>query len=291
MRHALTALLVMGAVLSAAGSALVAAPPEKAETEKAPVDGEKAEKNGSGAKPATEGPKEFHLDFGNVKDLRDADIELPEIKDPDEGPDLTVEQMVEQLRKQAGGNPAAGESEPGEEDEEKINPTEVVKEIIEGMDDSAERLATKVDTGTETQDVQKKVDDDLSKLIRYVKQQQQQQQSQSQNQQQQSQRDSQRNRRRRQRGRGRGRGRGRPRTSRAQQPAQDEQATKGQVQQEELDAVSKMAVERWGDLLQNAPRETLQAIPDMFLEKYRGLLGRYFYALARQQAAAREDNE
>lgn len=281
MRHALTALLAMAVVLSAIGPTLLAAPPEKAEAEKAPADN--AEKSDN----------EFHLDFGDIKDLRDAEIELPDIKAPDEDPDLTVEEIVEQLRKQAEGDATGDEAEPGDEDDEpEINPVEVVKDIIDGMDDSAERLAQKVDPGTETQGVQKKVDDDLSKLIRYVKQKQQQQQQQQQGKGKQSESDSQRSKGGgRKQGKRPGQGRGKPKTSRAQQPAQDEQATKGQAQQAELDAVSKMAAERWGDLLKNAPRETLQAIPDMFLEKYRGLLGRYFYALAQQQAAAREDSE
>jgi hypothetical protein len=292
MRHALIALLAMGVVLSVAGLATAAAPPEKAEAEKAPADGEKTEKTDDDTKPVGKVVRGLHLDLDDIKDLRDAEIELPDIKDADEDPDLTVEEIVEQLRKQAEGKAAGDEAELGEEDEEEINPVEVVKDIIDGMDDSAERLGQKVDPGTETQGVQKKVDDDLSKLIRYVKQkQQQQQQSQGKGKGKQSKKDSQRSKGGRKQGRRPGQGRGKPKTSRAQQPAQDEQATKGQAQQAELDAVSKMAVERWGDLLQNAPRETLQAIPDMFLEKYRGLLGRYFYALAQQQAAAREDNQ
>ena len=223
-----------------------------------------------GAEPQV---KEFHLDFSDLKDLRDADIILPEIDDA--------------LIPDGGDKP--DDAKPDEEPEKRIDPAKVVRQIVEGMDDSAVRLKKRKDPGEETQGVQKKVVDDLSDLIEYVKQQQQQQSQSQQQQNQQSQRDDQRaqQRRRQRQGRQQGRGQGRQQQQpqRGQEPMQDEFATKGAVQEEELEAVAKLMAERWGDLLKNPSRETLQSIPEMILPKYQRLLSRYFYALARRAAA------
>jgi len=229
--------------------------------------------------------KEFHLDLKDVKDLRDADIVLPEI---DEGDALPAEGQDEGDGKENPEELDLKIEKPEEEQEkEKIDPVKLVQEIIEGMDDSAVRLADKKDPGKETQGVQKKVVDDLSELIEYVKQQQAQQQQSQQSQSQQSQQDQQRARRRQRQRQQRQRqqqGRQSQRPQRATNPMQDEFATKGSVQEEDLEEVSKLLEQRWGDLLKNAPKETLQAIPNMILPKYADLLNRYFYALARQAA-------
>jgi len=229
--------------------------------------------------------QEFHLDLKDVEGLPDADIVLPDI---DEGAAPTAEGQHEGEAKETPEQPDLKVDKP---EEPKIDPAKLVKDIIEGMDDSETRLAEKKDPGQETQGVQKKVVDDLSELIKYVKQQQQQQQQSQQNQNQQSQQDEQRARRRRQQQRQQRQQAQRQaqRPRRATNPMQDEMATKGSVQEEDLEEVSKLLEERWGDLLKNAPRETLQAIPNMILPKYTELLNRYFYALARQ--AARESGD
>ena len=265
-------LSLLAAVLCAALTATVwAEPPEDAASETPEAksgpetkDQEKAE------------PQEFHLDLKDVEGLPDADIVLPDIDEGDTAPAEDEGAAKE--------NPEEQDIEVEKPEEPKVDPAKLVKDIIEGMDDSETRLAEEKDPGEETQGVQKKVVDDLSELIKYVKQQQsQQQQQQSQNQQ--SQQDEQRaRRRRRQQQQRRQQGQRQQRPQRSSNPMQDEMATKGSVQEEDLEAVSKLLEERWGDLLKNAPRETLQAIPNMILPKYTELLNRYFYALARQAA-------
>lgn len=252
--------------------------PKAADAEKA--DSPDAQKTEAAADEGQAEGEEFRLDFGDVKDLRDADIVLPEIG---ETPAPPVEgEAGEGAEKPEETPDAAGNDAP---EEKEINPTEVVERIVEGMGESAERLGEKKDPGEQTQTVQKKVVDDLSELIEYVKQQQAQASQSQQQQNQQSQRDENEARRRRQQQQQRGQQQGRqPQPRGAQQPMQDEMATKGSVTEEELEEVAKMMAERWGDLLPNAPRETLQAIPEMILPKYRLLLSRYFYALARQAA-------
>lgn len=248
-------------------------------------DGPAAEaKKAEGASGEAEGT-DFHVELPKPEELDEPGIVLPRIEDDPAKPEPDGTKPDEP--KPEDGEVKIPKIEKPEENPE-IDPRVVIERIIEGMDTSAVRLSREKDPGEKTQTVQKKVIEDMTDLIEYVKQQQAQSSSSSQqNQNQQSKEDSSKSRRQQQ-GR-QGRSGSRPQTNRAQNPAQDEVASKGSVQEEELEEISKMLEERWGELLKNAPRETRQAVGDMILEKYRGLLGRYFYALARRSAEQDEE--
>jgi hypothetical protein len=272
---ALLALATAGPVL-ADGAAEKPASAEKAGQEAEAAGGEKADETRSeDPKPAL---KEFHLDLDDIKDLEEADIVLPNL---------------DELEEDAGKDKPEGETAENEETEEEIdiNPTEVVERIIDNMGQAATRLTQEKDPGEKTIEVETKVIDDLSDLIEWVKQQQAQSQSQQQQQQRQSAQDSQRQQQRRRQQRQR---RQRQQTARQQrrstQPMQDEMATKGQVQEGELADISEMLEERWGDLLPNRPRETMQSIQNMILQEYVDLLDRYYYSLAKNKPQAEEED-
>ena len=255
-------------------------------------------------------PADFHLGLGDVKDLRDADITLPDIGGelappatrqqpapaPDSQPglnwhDLTrypwdksgwVSKKLADVPLDALGQPQQPDQQEDQEEDEgpQINPEEVVKRIIDNMGTSQDLLSRDKETGEKTQTVQGQIVKDLSDLIEYVKQKQSKSQGKGQSQGQQKS-DSQKMSQGGQQAQGRGQGR-RPMARRGSRPMQDEYATKGSVQEAELADVQKLLEERWGDLMPNAARETLQGIQDMILPKYRDLLSRYFYELARQ---------
>jgi hypothetical protein len=270
--------------------------PEKAKVEQ-PVEATKAKDGAaSSADPKdAEKPKEgFSLDFKDLKDLRKSDIKLPDVDDlPATIPSTKDAAQTPEGQKDASKTgdatkPEEGskEGEEGEEDNEpKINPGEVAKAIIEGMDSSAQRLDKMTDPGAETQGVQKKVVDDLSALIKYVAQQQQQSQSQSKSKSQQK--DSQKSQ-----GKGQGQsqsrsqGRGQ-KPQRGNQAMKDSEATHGEVPPDhDPETVTKLLSESWGNLPFAPSKETMQAVPEMVLEKYRPLLNSYYYALARQRSTA-----
>ena len=218
-----------------------------------------------GDKPAA---GEFHLDLDDIKDLLEADIVLPKL---------------DELGKEAGQGQPEAEAAEGEQEDVDINPAEVVKRIIDNMGQAAQRLTQQKDTGQETVEVEVKVIDDLSDLIKWVKQKQAQSQQQQQQQKRKSARDSERQRQQRRR---QGKKQGQQQTARqqrSQQPMQDEKATHGQVQHGDLPEVSEMLADRWGDLLPNRPRETMQSIQNMILQEYVDLLDRYYYSLARNR--------
>ncbi len=228
-------------------------------------------------------PPEFRLNLDDIMNLEESDIVLPELD--------------ELLKKQPASKPDAAdqqtpEAETGDEDEgPDIDPAEVVERIKTHMGEAAQRLVERQDPGDGTIEVEKKAIDDLGELIEYVKQQQaQQQQQQQQQQQRQSSQDSQQQRRRRQQQQQRQQQQtGRQRPRQGNQPMQQEQATKGQVEEGALDEVSDLLMERWGDLLPNRPRETMQSIRGMILQEYVDLLDRYYYALAGNRSEAQEE--
>jgi len=275
MTRTLTTIALLGLLASAVARPVLAdgAAEEPASAEKAD---EKADETRSeDPKPAL---KEFHLDFDDIKDLEETDIVLPDLDELDED---------------TGKDKPEGETAEDEEAEEEIdiNPTEVVERIIDNMGQVAERLTQQKDPGQKTIETEVKVIDDLSDLIEWVKQQQARSQSQQQQQRRQSARDSQRQQQRRRR---QGQRRGQQRTSRQQrrsaQPMQDEMATKGQVQEGELADISEMLEERWGDLLPNRPRETMQSIRNMILQEYVDLLDRYYYSLAKNKPQTEDED-
>ncbi len=225
---------------------------------------------------------EFRLNLDDIMNLEESDIVLPE--------------LGELLKKQPASKPSATDQQTPEADtdhEEEgpdIDPAEVVDRIKAHMGEAAQRLVEREDPGDATIDVEKKAIDDLDELIEYVKQQAQQQQQQQQQQQGQSSQDSQSQRRRRQQQQQRQQQQtGRQRPRQGNQPMQQEQATKGQVEERALDEVSDLLMERWGDLLPNRPRETMQSIRGMILQEYVDLLDRYYYALAGNRSQAQEE--
>jgi len=285
----------------AAAVALLAASAAWAQVAEPSAEKAKAEPSDDGAKAKDEAassdaakdeekPKEgFHLDFSDLKDLRKTDIKLPEVDEVlDVIPSAKDTPQTPEVRKdESKGEEGVKEGEEGEENEEpKINPAEVAKAIIEGMDSSAQRLEKMTDPGAETQGVQKKVVDDLSALIKYVAQQQQ-QQSQSQSRSKSQQKDSQKSQGKGQ-GQSQSRGQGRSqRPQRGNQAMQDSQATHGEVPPDhDPETVTKLLSESWGNLPFAPSKETMQAVPEMVLEKYRPLLDSYYYALAKQRPAA-----
>lgn len=251
-------------------------PQAKADGTAAPAAEAAKPAEGEPGKEAEKPKDEFHFNFSDLKDLRDADIKLPDVGGPAEGE----------------GQPAKAEGKEGQEgeenDEPELDPAEVAKAIIDGMGNSTERLAKMTDPGQETQGVQKKVVDDLSALIKWVAQQQQQSQSQSKSQSQQK--DSQKAQ-----GQGKGQGQSKSRgqgqkPSRGQQAMKDSQATHGSVQEGDLEQVARLLNESWGSLPFSPSRETMQSVPEMILEKYRPLLNSYYYALARQKSESGSSN-
>lgn len=243
----------------------------------------------------------FHIDLEGLDDLPETDIVLPDLDDDMGVPEPTTPaepsdaDTVEPAPAAEAEDDAPDAADGGDEPKEPVDPMVLVRQIIDGMDDSADRLAEKVDPGEDTQQVQGKVVDDLSELIKYVKRQQAQQQQQQQDQQQQSKKDEQKARERRRRQQQRQQQQQqqsqRQQPQRPQEAMQDEQATHGQAQEADPEEVSKLLEERWGDLLKNAPKETRQAIPNMILPKYRELLSRYFFALAQQAAERQRDGD
>ena len=277
----LLALAAAGPVL-ADGAAEAPASAEKAAEKAEPSGGEKADETKTeDPKPAV---KEFHLDLDDIKDLQEADIVLPNLDELEE--DANEGQPAGDAAK--GGQEQGGEAEVEEID---INPTEVVKRIIDNMDQAAARLTQETDPGEKTIEVETKVIEDLSDLIEWVKQQQAQSQSQQQQQRPQSAQDSQRQQqRRRQQSQQQRQQQTARQQQRSTQPMQDEMATKGQVQEGQLADVSDMLDERWGDLLPNRPRETTQSIQNMILQEYVDLLDRYYYSLAKNKPQAEDED-
>jgi len=283
---AMVSLLVLAAAgpLHADGASEKPASDEKAAKEAEASGGEKADQT-EDPKPAV---KEFHLDFDDIKDLRDADIVLPNLDEPEE--DANEGQPAGEAAK---GEAEEEEGKEGEQEEIDINPTEVVERIIDNMGQAATRLAQEKDPGEKTIQIETKVIEDLSDLIEWVKQQQaQSQQSQQQQQRRQSARDSQRQqqRRRQQSQRGQQQQQTARQPQRSDQPMQDEMATKGQVQEGQLADISEMLEERWGELLPNRPRETMQSIQNMILQEYVDLLDRYYYSLARNKPEIEDED-
>jgi hypothetical protein len=165
---AIAALIVM--VMAAALAAAPADQRPAAETEAAPADATAApSKDATSAAEGAAAPQQPQTGtFTPGETLEKTAIELPK--------DLEAE--TPDMKKAAAE--LAGEEEEEEDEGPKIDPVEVIKRIIENMDDSAQRLEARKEVGEETQLVQKEVVGDIEKLIEYIKEQQQQQQQQQQ---------------------------------------------------------------------------------------------------------------
>jgi TolA-binding protein len=173
---------------------------------------------------------------------------------------------------------AAGKAE---EAGPQIDPTKVLAQVIENMGKSEELLSQQRDAGQETVRTETKVIEDLSTLVEYLKQKQQKQQKQQQQKKQQSKGDSQKQAPGGQKPQS---GQGQPKTSKGKNPAQKEQATHGNVDENGQKGDNPdLLPERWGILPENAPQQTKQEMLEMILPQYRDLLTRYFYALAQHK--------
>ncbi len=264
---------------------------ESADIEEESRTGMSAEEKETSGKAQEE--QEFHLDPADIEDLRDADVVLPNI-DEFEGEGEAVSAPEEGSAIPEAEHPSGTGDEPGAEESSPLepprleNPQEVVDRVIKNMDRSAEMLGPRKDPGESTQKVQRHIVEDLDGLIEYVKQFQMQQSRSSSQQRRQSRRDSQEVQRQPQQ-QGPQQSQSEPKSQRSRQAMQDEFATQGHVQEEKLKEVEKLLEEQWGNLLPNAPRETLQGIREMILPKYRRLLSRYFYALARSMEEKEEE--
>jgi hypothetical protein len=171
---------------------------------------------------------------------------------------------------------AAGKAE---EAGPQMDPSAVLDQVIENMAKTEELLSGKGEAGQEAVQSETKVIEDLSALVEYVKQKQQKQQKQQQKKQQQSQGDSQKSGQSQPKP---GSGQGEPK--KGKNPAQKEQATHGQANENGVKGDNPdVSAERWGELLPNAPQETKQAMGEMILPQYRELLNRYFYALSQHK--------
>ncbi|MEI7766599.1 MAG: hypothetical protein WCJ97_04075 [Phycisphaerae bacterium] len=169
-------------------------------------------------------------------------------------------------------------------EEETKDPMKILERMLKRMDKSADQLSSKTDPGSQTQEIQRRIDGDLAMAIELVRQQQQKQQQQQQSE---SKEEAQKKQQSQQQSQGQGKSPSPdPQGNQAAQESKLPPGSPGAFQANGQNI--KEGRQEWGNLPQRERELIVNGAGEEILPSYRDMVQKYYRALAEVNKTARD---